>query len=217
MMKNNQFNGIIASILVAVILFQCSTHAQYPDETGQYPDQTEEYPDQTAQYPDQTEQYPEQTTQYPDQTGDASGYGPAHLDTKHQFLAYQNAPRAAVGCAPLKWSEELANVAASYAEQRRSDCALIHSDGPLGENLFWGGGYGWTPAQAVKAWVDEGQYYDHSTNSCAPGQECGHYTQIVSARTTSVGCAMLQCDGDLGEFIICNYAPAGNYVGEKPY
>ncbi|KAI3872643.1 hypothetical protein MKX03_014987 [Papaver bracteatum] len=169
-MKNNQFNGIIASILVAVILFQCSTHAQYPDETGQYLDQIEEYPDQTVQYS-------EQTTQYPDQTGDASGYGPAHLDTKHQFLAYQNAPRAAVG---------------------RSDCALIHSDGPLGENLFWGGGYGWTPAQAVKAWVDEGQYYDHSTNSCAPGQECGHYTQIVSARTTSIGCAMLQCDDDLG-------------------
>ncbi|RZC57900.1 hypothetical protein C5167_005190 [Papaver somniferum] len=199
-MKNNQFNGVIASILVAVILFQCSqSHAQYPEET---------------------EQYPEQTEQYPEQTGDASGYGDAAhapLDTKHQFLAYQNAPRAAVGCAPLKWSEELANFAASYAEQRRSDCALIHSDGPLGENLFWGGGYGWTPAQAVKAWVDEGQYYDHSTNSCAPGQECGHYTQIVSARTTSVGCAMLQCDGDLGEFIICNYAPAGNYVGEKPY
>ncbi|KAI3889721.1 hypothetical protein MKX03_007743 [Papaver bracteatum] len=86
-MKNNQFNGVIDIILVAI----------------------EEYPDQTVQYS-------EQTTQYPDQTGDASGYGPAHLDTKHKFLAYQNAPRAMI--------------------EVRSDRALIHSDGPLGENLF---------------------------------------------------------------------------------
>ncbi|KAI3909613.1 hypothetical protein MKW98_014030 [Papaver atlanticum] len=184
MKKNNQFNGVIANILVAVILFQCTqTHARFPHYRG-----------------------------------GGQGYEPAGLDPNaHEFLAYQNAARSVVGVAPFRWSAELANFAQSYAEQRRSDCALIHSDGPLGENLFWGGGYGWSPAQAVKAWVDEGQYYDHSSNSCAPGQECGHYTQIVSAITTSVGCAMLQCDGDLGEFIICNYAPAGNYIGEKPY
>ncbi|MCL7023884.1 hypothetical protein MKW94_015527 [Papaver nudicaule] len=186
MKKNNQFsNGVIASILVAVILFQCSqTHAKFPGYRG------------------------------------GRGYGTpaAGLDPNaQQFLAYQNAARAAVGVAPLKWSAELANVAAAYAQQRRSDCSLIHSDGPLGENLFWGGGYGWSPAQACNAWIDEGRYYDHSSNSCVPGYECGHYTQIVSAITTSVGCAMMQCDGDLGEFIICNYAPAGNTIGENPY
>ncbi|KAI3931154.1 hypothetical protein MKX01_029344 [Papaver californicum] len=179
MMKNNQF---IASILLAVILFQCSqAYARFPYYRG---------------------------------GGD--GYRPAGLDPNaREFLTYQNAARAVVGLAPFKWNSN--NFVSSYVQQRRSDCALIHSDGPLGENLFWGGGYGWSPAQAVKAWVDEGQYYDHSTNSCTPGQECGHYTQIVSAITTSVGCAMLQCDGDLGEIIICNYAPAGNSAGKRPY
>ncbi|OVA10782.1 Allergen V5/Tpx-1-related [Macleaya cordata] len=142
-----------------------------------------------------------------------NGYG---LEA-YQFLAYQNAARYALGLPGLKWDQKLTDYAQSYAEQRRSDCQLIHSDGPYGENIFWGSGYGWSPAQAVKAWVDERKWYDHGSNSCTPGQECGHYTQIVWKTTTRVGCAKVTCDSGLGEFMICNYDPAGNYDNEEPY
>ena len=46
-------------------------------------------------------------------------------------------------------------------------------------------------------------------------QSCGHYTQVVWANTLSVGCGVAVCP--TGTIVVCNYAPPGNYVGEKPY
>ncbi|KAJ8616557.1 hypothetical protein MRB53_035929 [Persea americana] len=57
-----------------------------------------------------------------------------------QFLNPQNEVRARHGLPLLKWDFKLAKFAKWYANQRRSDCALIHSSGDLGENIFWGKG-----------------------------------------------------------------------------
>ncbi|XP_061349906.1 pathogenesis-related protein PR-1-like [Gastrolobium bilobum] len=134
-----------------------------------------------------------------------------------QFVIPQNAARSKVRVPPLVWSAKLESYAQWYANIRRNDCALEHSNGPYGENIFWGGGAGWTPAQAVNAWVEEVQWYNYDLNSCAEGQMCGHYTQIVWNTTMNVGCASVTCTGDKGTFITCNYDPPGNYVGERPY
>ena len=33
--------------------------------------------------------------------------------------------------------------------------------------------------QAMKGWFeDEKVYYDYNTETCTPGQQCGHYTQV---------------------------------------
>lgn len=135
----------------------------------------------------------------------------------NQFLAPQNAARAALGMSPLAWDANLVKYARWYANQRRSDCALIHSNGPYGENIFWGSGTGWTPAQAATAWVMERKWYNYWSNSCAWGQKCGHYTQIVWRDTRRVGCARVICYGGRGVFMTCNYDPPGNYIGERPY
>merc|ERR1711970_1279230 len=45
----------------------------------------------------------------------------------------------------------------------------------------------------------------------------GHYTAIVWAGTTHVGCGKARCPGDGGDIITCNYFPPGNYEGERPY
>ncbi|KAH6779430.1 CAP secretory protein [Perilla frutescens var. hirtella] len=134
-----------------------------------------------------------------------------------QFLGVQNAARSALRLPPLAWDAKIARYAAGYAGQRRGDCALQHSNGPYGENIFWGSGNRWTAAQAAAAWVSERRGYNYWSNSCAYGQDCGHYTQIVWRGTTRVGCARVLCYGGRGVFMICNYDPPGNYIGERPY
>uniref|UniRef100_J3L045 SCP domain-containing protein n=1 Tax=Oryza brachyantha TaxID=4533 RepID=J3L045_ORYBR len=104
-------------------------------------------------------------------------------------------------------------LARSSVASRKGDCRLQHSDGPYGENLFWGsagGGRGWMAAEAVRGWVEEKKDYSYASNSCAAGKVCGHYTQVVWRDSTSVGCVRVQCEAGRGVFIICNYEPRGN-------
>ncbi|GJM87075.1 hypothetical protein PR202_ga02993 [Eleusine coracana subsp. coracana] len=143
------------------------------------------------------------------------GKGPPSLAAS--FLDPHNAARRAVGLGPLAWDERLAAYARRYAAKRSGDCALVHSHGPFGENLFRGsGGAGWRPADVVGAWVRERAVYDARSNTCRGGA-CGHYTQIVWRRTTAVGCALVPCGGGRGTFGVCSYNPPGNYVGMRPY
>lgn len=138
-------------------------------------------------------------------------------DFVDEFMAPQNAARAALGLQPMEWDGRLVQYAEWYANQRRSDCLLKHSRGPYGENIFWGAGDAWTPVQAANAWVGEKPYYDYGSNSCAVGQQCGHYTQIVWSTTTRIGCARVTCVDGKGIFMTCNYDPPGNYIGQRPY
>ena len=71
-------------------------------------------------------------------------------------------------------------------------------------------------AEAVKMWVDEEIDYDYNSNTCAPGKECRHYTQVVWRDSVRLGCARVVCNTG-GTFITCNYDPPGNFLGQKPY
>ncbi|KAG0468667.1 hypothetical protein HPP92_017995 [Vanilla planifolia] len=133
------------------------------------------------------------------------------------FLAPHNAVRSALGLPLMVWDPRLARYAEAFAWRRRADCALVHSSGPYGENLFWGSGTGWAPSQAVAAWAAERRWYQRRTNACMAGKQCGHYTQIVWRDTRRLGCSSVQCLGDRGQLIVCEYDPPGNYIGERPY
>ncbi|URD90676.1 Pathogenesis-related protein [Musa troglodytarum] len=141
-------------------------------------------------------------------------------NSPQDFVDAHNSARADVRVGPVSWDDNVAAYAQNYANQRIGDCQLVHSGGPYGgpygENLFWGAGSDFTAADAVNSWVGEKQYYDYDSNSCADGQVCGHYTQVVWRYSTAIGCVRVQCDSG-AIFIICNYNPAGNIVGERPY
>ena len=80
------------------------------------------------------------------------------------------------------WNDELAMVAQNYAEQ----CMFEHNADRVSQQSTFssvGENIAATTASAnytdlVKNWYDENQDYDYSSNSCAQGRVCGHYTQV---------------------------------------
>ncbi|KAK4254074.1 hypothetical protein QN277_009503 [Acacia crassicarpa] len=136
-------------------------------------------------------------------------------DSPQDYVDAHNVARSQVNVPNIDWDDTVAAYAQNYASQRKADCQLIHSNGQYGENIAWSSG-DMSGADAVKMWVDEKAYYDYDSNSCASGQECGHYTQVVWKDSVRVGCAKVTCDNG-GTFIGCNYDPPGNYNGQKPY
>ena len=138
------------------------------------------------------------------------------LTEQDEFLNTHNSARSQVGVANVVWNTTVATYAQNYANQRKVDCNLVHSGGPYGENLAEGSGT-FTATTAVNLWVAEKTYYTYSTNTCASGHVCGHYTQVVWRTSTQIGCARVQCTNNGWWFVICSYYPPGNYVGQFPY
>ncbi|KAK8938240.1 hypothetical protein KSP40_PGU015873 [Platanthera guangdongensis] len=132
-----------------------------------------------------------------------------------EFLSSHNQVRSTVGERPFVWDRQLARFAKRWAEKLRATCLMEHSMGPYGENLFWGSGWGWRATDAVSQWALERDFYNPADNSCAAGEMCGHFTQIIWNSTVRIGCGRSECYGG-GVIMTCNYDPPGNYVGENP-
>ncbi|MBA0747792.1 hypothetical protein Gogos_004678 [Gossypium gossypioides] len=133
-----------------------------------------------------------------------------------QYLIPHNIIREERRLPPLEWSKKLAKFASWWAHKRQADCALIHSNSDYGENLFWGSGKDWKPGDAVAAWAEEKDYYDHKKNACTKNKDCLHYTQMIWKDSLKIGCAKVVCrSGDT--LIACNYDPHGNVIGQKPF
>lgn len=140
--------------------------------------------------------------------------------------------------APLKYSKALEKSAQQWVKQlaQENGCKMKHSHiKGLGENIFWQSAKTiktkksnetqWhikkevikVPAsQPVQAWYDEIKDYDYATNTCKKGAVCGHYTQVVWKESKEVGCAAYVCDSK-AQLWVCQYQPAGNIIGQKPY
>ncbi|MBA0792761.1 hypothetical protein Gohar_017233 [Gossypium harknessii] len=134
------------------------------------------------------------------------------------FLSTHNAVRLLIGHSPLTWNDTIAYFAEQWARKRVNDCELIHSGGPYGENLFWGGSpTDWSPTTVVKIWAAEKAFYDPKSNSCAKNHMCGHYTQIVWKDTLRVSCASVKWNNNKGTYVICNYDPPASYLNKHPF
>jgi pathogenesis-related protein 1 len=133
-----------------------------------------------------------------------------------------NAWRTRAGVLSLRWAADLAAQAQNRAiKLARQDCALEHGNLPddVGENLYrasalhrdFGGDalHVVSPAHVVDAWGAESADYSPASDTCTPGRQCGHYTQIVWPSTEEVGCGMAVCPS-LGQVWVCRYRPRGN-------
>lgn len=154
------------------------------------------------------------------------------------IIKAHNNVRGEKGLKSVKWSPELATYAQQWANYLafKNNCRMQHRPRSgkyrqkYGENLYWASpSMIWgsnsqsgntvqkiTPTDVVSSWASEEKDYNYATNSCRPGKQCGHYTQIVWENSTEVGCGMAVC-ADKGQLWVCNYNPPGNWVGEKPY
>lgn len=132
-----------------------------------------------------------------------------------QMLEAHNDWRRVVDVPPLKWSAELERAAQQVVDQLAADdCELEHSGGrKYGENLHKSGALK-SPAQIVTAWGSEADSYRWADNACSG--VCGHYTQVVWKDTKAVGCARARCANN-DDIVVCQYDPAGNIRGQRPF
>ncbi|XP_038065692.1 uncharacterized protein LOC119735827 [Patiria miniata] len=125
----------------------------------------------------------------------------------------------------MTWDATLATMAQRWAER----CVFEHGFGEnispyesVGQNLWLRPGDPNKPISGVIAtddWHDEIKYYYYDSGACS--DVCGHYTQVVWAETDKIGCGLAYCGyisgyRDAWNFV-CNYGPAGNFYGQKPY
>jgi len=126
----------------------------------------------------------------------------------------------------MTWSESLAAAAANWV----SKCNRRHALTPLPGTNFME--YGQQDsvimrgridfANAVQKWYEKKDWYDYDTMQCSGGGKCHRYAQVVWATSVQIGCAYHYCDietydFDDAEFFACNYLPAGNEPGQKPF
>lgn len=161
----------------------------------------------------------------------AAAYANAGEVDRDAIVSAHNKWRAQVGVGELSYSMELEASAQAWANnlKQSNHCQMRHSkpDGRYGENLYWASAVVWsdgrrelqkvTPEIPVDSWGSEKTDYSYSSNSCMPGKMCGHYTQMVWKTSTKVGCAYAVCEDSDEQVWVCQYEPAGNWVGRKPY
>ncbi|XP_062841642.1 cysteine-rich secretory protein LCCL domain-containing 1 [Trichomycterus rosablanca] len=133
----------------------------------------------------------------------------------------------------MVWDDELERSAEQWAET----CLWEH--GPegllnhIGQNLGVHWGRYRPPTSHVQAWYDEVKDftfpYPQECNPYCPfrcsGPVCTHYTQLVWATSSRIGCAVNMCYnmnvwGQIwtkAVYLVCNYSPKGNWWGNAPY
>jgi len=119
----------------------------------------------------------------------------------------------------IEWNSTIARFAGSYLDDVQSgqgddnkdgvdDCKFAHSGGPYGENIAIGCS---DATSCVDAWGNERKDYDFDHPDFS--EATGHFTQLVWQNTTSVGCGRKLC-GTQGWYLVCEYWPRGNVMGQ---
>lgn len=68
-------------------------------------------------------------------------------------------------------------------------------------------------------WWDEYKDYPYKDGSFVFQSGTGHFTQMAWAKTNLIGCGRSSFvkGGFTNEYLVCNYGPSGNVLGQKIY
>eukprot|EP00057_Strongylocentrotus_purpuratus_P031039 XP_783405.4 PREDICTED: protein lon-1 [Strongylocentrotus purpuratus] len=118
-----------------------------------------------------------------------------------------------------QWSHDLAGLAQRWAN--RCDFgfnfrSLVTEFSSVGQNIAQV--YAGTLDSIMDSWNNEKADYDFETNTCSAF--CAHYTQMVWATTSFIGCGRAACPPHSlyrpDTYIVCNYGPGGDET-QRPY
>jgi len=125
----------------------------------------------------------------------------------------------------IYWDDEIAKAAQEYSEKCVMDGSRFAHDSSnknkhLGENLAWGTMDDVT--RYYKLWEDEKADFDASgqraklTSLSYNNKQIGHYSQIVRASNTKVGCGYNYCKKANRQLLVCKY-DVGNILNTEVY
>uniref|UniRef100_A0A087YIT7 C-type lectin domain family 18 member A n=1 Tax=Poecilia formosa TaxID=48698 RepID=A0A087YIT7_POEFO len=119
---------------------------------------------------------------------------------QHNRLRSRVMPSAA-NMQKMEWDEQLAKEQASLCNQ---DASILHTQsfGHIGWNMHLSADGAASFSIIVDAWFEEGKYFLYYSGRAT----CRHYTQLVWATSSHVGCAIQQC-----LIFACAYYPGGNW------
>ena len=145
---------------------------------------------------------------------------PAPVEQLSEFatdmLTAHNAVRSKHGVASLLWSSALAAKAQTWADTL-AQTGETKMEGIHGQNI----GYVYPPGRqkgsfVVYSWAAEEANFDYEKAICLnPALKCYHYTQVVWRDSKYVGCATAH-DAQR-DIWVCDYDPAGNIEGVRPF
>ncbi|XP_029983547.1 C-type lectin domain family 18 member A-like [Sphaeramia orbicularis] len=138
----------------------------------------------------------------------------SQIVAQHNRLRSRVKPMAA-NMQKMEWDEELA----AFAKER---AALCHTDAApqdlsslrhIGWNTHFSAHGNASFTDTIDSWFAEGQSYSYLTGQCRENTTCQHYTQLVWATSSHVGCASQLClrDEERWEKFVCAYYPGGNW------
>ena len=144
------------------------------------------------------------------------------ITSQHNATRSSATPTPSPPLDPLCWSNSVSAHAQAWADT--CTFGFDPSLGTLGDGQNFYAvavGVGFPAQDAEPAWASEAADYDYATNSCSAGS-CGHYTQVVWRSTDFLGCGIKHCTtnspvGSDWTIVVCNYKPAGNVNGQRPY
>ncbi|TQV98132.1 hypothetical protein V2A60_006185 [Cordyceps javanica] len=129
-----------------------------------------------------------------------------HDDFNNKMLEATNWYRSQHGANDVSWDHGLADYASNHART----CVRNHSGGPHGENIAFS-----TIWSSSAAWVNvfgrERAAFDFANGG--PGQNTGHFTQLVWKDTNRMGCGWAQCRD--WYHVVCEYQNPGNVGGDN--
>ena len=131
---------------------------------------------------------------------------------------------AASNMKTVSWDYELAQIAQRWTNQcefGNDECRDVDRF-PVGQNpgMKTTGDHNTRPSDIIMMWYNEVKDMNRNlVNSLTTTNNVSHYTQMIWANTDRVGCGKIvyQVDGLNRYYMVCNYGPAGNLIGQPVY